>query len=314
MPRFLIRRVALIGITLLIVSVIIFVATEILPGDVASVILGQSATPEDLENLRRDLGLDRPLYVRYLDWITGVLRGDLGVSAVFHWPVFQLVTERLGNSAILAGFGFLVAVPAAVLTGVWAGVHKESLGDRIASILALVGISLPEFVTGVFLIVLFSSTLGLLPASSVILPGTSPFTRPQILVMPALTLTGVLFAYIMRMTRENVIAVMESNYVRTAVLKGLPMRRIVIRHVVPNAMLPTITVIASSIGWMFGGLIIVESVFSYAGLGRLMMDAVTNRDVPLLQALALLSAATYSFCNLVADLCYAALNPRVRLG
>ncbi len=173
-------------------------------------------------------------------------------------------------------------------------------------------ISLPEFVTAVLLIVIFSSTLGVLPSSSIILPGTSPLTRPEILVLPALTLTGVLFAYIMRMTRANVIEVMQSNYTRTAILKGLPMRRVLFRHVVPNAMLPTISVIAANIGWMLGGLIIVENVFAYPGLGRLVLEATQSRDVPLLQSVTLLIAATFAFSNLAADLCYAALNPRIR--
>jgi peptide/nickel transport system permease protein len=177
-----------------------------------------------------------------------------------------------------------------------------------------VAISLPEFVTGVLLIVIFSSTLDLFPSSSIVLPGTSPLSRPEILVLPTLTLTGVLFAYIMRMTRANVIEVLQSNYVRTAILKGLPMRRIIFRHVLPNAMLPTISIIAMNFGWMLGGLIIVENVFAYPGLGQQLLTSITTRDVPLLQALALLIAATYALSNLVADVSYALLNPRIRLA
>ena len=182
------------------------------------------------------------------------------------------------------------------------------------SVTSLVGISLPEFVTGVLLIVIFSSTLDLLPSTSIILPGTNPLTRPQILVLPTLTLTGVLFAYVMRMTRANVIEVMQTTYVRTAILKGLPKRRVIFRHVLPNAMLPTITIIAQNIGWMLGGLIIVEHVFAYPGLGQLVLSSIQTRDVPLLQALAILIAATYAMSNLVADLSYAALDPRIRVA
>ncbi|MFC1897526.1 ABC transporter permease [Chloroflexota bacterium] len=192
--------------------------------------------------------------------------------------------------------------------------RSNSVGDQLVSAASLVGISLPEFVTGVLLIVIFASTFHVLPSSSVILPGTNPLTRPSILILPTLTLTGVLFAYIMRMTRANVIDVMQTNYVRTAVLKGLPMRRIIFRHVIPNAMLPTISVIAVNIGWMVGGLIIVENVFAYPGLGRLLLVAIQSRDVPLLQALALLIAVTYSVSNLLADLSYGLLNPRIRIS
>lgn len=182
------------------------------------------------------------------------------------------------------------------------------------STVSMVAISLPEFVTGMILIIIFSSTLSLLPSSSIILPGTTPLTRPQILLMPALTLTGVLFGYIMRMTRANVIEVMQSNYIRTAILKGLPMGRVIYRHAVPNAMLPTISIIASSIGWLLGGLIVVEVVFAYPGLGRLLLDAISTRDLPLLQVVTLIIAVTYTLSNLVADLSYAALDRRVRLS
>ena len=305
-------RLGLIAVTLLVVSLAIFYVTELLPGDVAKMILRQGATEENLAVVRKDLGLDRPAAERYLDWVGNAVQGDLGDSYVQKRPVTDIVKPRLKNSAILAVFAFLMAVPTAVLVGIWAGVRKDSWGDRLVSIGSLVAISLPEFVTGVLLIVIFSSTFQILPSSSIILPGTSPLTRPEILVLPALTLTGVLFAYIMRMTRANVIEVMESNYVRTAILKGLPMRRVLLRHVLPNAMLPTISVIGTNIGWMFGGLIIVESVFAYPGLGRLVLTSITTRDVPLLQSVTLLIAATYAFSNLLADLSYAVLNPKIR--
>ena len=250
----------------------------------------------------------------YGEWISGVVQGDFGESLRLRRPISDIVRDRLGNSIILAAFSFLIAVPVAVLAGIWAGVRRDSLGDRMLSSAGMLLIAVPEFVTGMLLVVLLSSTFHLLPSSSIILPGTTPLTRPEILVMPALTLMGVLFAYIMRMTRASVIEVMQSNYVRTAILKGLPMRRVVLRHVVPNAMLPTISVIAANIGWMLGGLIIVEVVFSYAGLGRLVLDAISTRDIPLLQAVTIIIAATYTVSNLLADLSYGLLNPRVRLA
>ena len=314
MLRFLVVRLSLIVLTLLVVSMAIFTVTEVLPGDVAWHILGQGATPENLEVVREKLDLNRPAHIRYLSWIGNALQGDLGDSYVQNRPVVDVVKSRLFNSAILAVFAFLVAIPTAVVTGVWAGVRRDSVGDQIVSTASLVGISLPEFVTGVLLMVIFASTLHWLPSSSVVLPGTNPLTRPAILVLPTLTLTGVLFAYIMRMTRANVIEEMQANYVRTAVLKGLPMRRIIFRHVIPNAMLPTISVIAVNVGWMFGGLIIVENVFAYPGLGRLLLVSIQSRDVPLLQAVALLIAVTYSLSNLLADLSYGILNPRIRVS
>ncbi|MEX1022350.1 MAG: ABC transporter permease [Dehalococcoidia bacterium] len=312
MIRFLAIRLGLIGVTLGVISVAIFAVTEVLPGDVAAQILGQGATAENLESVRQQLNLDRPAAVRYLDWMGGTVRGDLGESLVQRRPITDILGSRIGNSVILASFTFLVAIPAAVAAGVWAGVRRNTLGDRVVSVGSLIAISLPEFVTGVLLIIIFSSTLGWLPSSSLVEAGTNPLTRPAILVMPVLTLTGVLFAYIMRMTRANVIEVLEANYVRSAILKGLPMRRVILRHVVPNAMLPTISVIMMNIGWLLGGLIIVENVFSYPGVGRLLLTSITTRDVPLLQTIALMIAAVYAFSNLFADLAYAWLNPRIR--
>lgn len=314
MARFFIVRISLILVTLLFVSAAIFAMTEVLSGDAATAALGQGKTDENVEALRKKLGLDDPPHVRYLSWLGGVVQGDLGESLRDGQPVGGLVRARLANSLLLAVFAFVVGVPAAVAVGIWTAVKKDSFIDRLFSVASLVAISLPEFVTGVVLIIIFSTTLGLLPSSSLIQPGTSPLSRPEILVLPSLTLMGVLFAYIMRMTRANVIEELDTDYVRTATLKGLSYRRVVFRHAVPNAMLPTISVITINIGWMLGGLIIVESVFAYPGLGRLLLTSIKTRDVPLLQALALLLATAYAISNLIADLSYAALNPRVRLN
>lgn len=296
------------------VSLVIFSATEFLPGDAASTLLGQQATPSSLENLRRKMGLDRHPVVRYLDWIGGAVRGDLGVSPRSGVSITSMIKRGLPNSALLAVAAFLVAVPASVAAGAVVGVRPDTKLDRILSQGSLLTISLPEFVTGVLLMLLFASTLGWLPSSSIMLPGENVWSRPEVLVLPILTITGALFAYIMRMARANVIEVMNSPYVRTAILKGLPMRKVVIRHVLPNAMLPTITVIANNVGWMFGGLIIVESVFAYPGVGRLLLMAINTRDVRLLQSTALVIASVYAFSNLAADLLYGILNPRIRLA
>ena len=293
MLRFFVARLTLIVVTLLVVSVAIFAIVAALPGDAAHAKLGQGATAKNLKLLRAEMGLDKPHHERYLIWIGGVLQGDFGTSLISGEPLSKTLPRRIKHSLYLAVFALMLGIPAAIIAGVYAGVRPNSLLDRIVSMTSLVGLSMPEFVTGVLLMYVLSSTFHLLPSASLILPGTSPLTRPEILVMPALTLTGVLFAYIMRMTRANVMEVMETNYVRTAILKGLPMRRVIIRHVLPNAMLPTITVIAMNFGWMLGGLIIVENVFAYPGLGQLLLRSITTRDVVMLESLALIVARTY---------------------
>lgn len=312
MLRFITVRLGLIIITLLVVSVVIFGVTEMLPGDAAEIILGRNATERNLEVKREELGLNRSVPVRYGDWVWGALQGDFGESLIQKRPVTEIIGHRFLPSIYLAVFAFAVAVPPAVLIGIWAGVRPNSIGDRVVSAIGMVGISLPEFVTGLLLIVIFSSELGWLPITSSIPRGESPLTNPEILVLPTLTLTGVVFAYIMRMTRANVMEVMESNYVRTAVLKGLPMRKVIFRHAVPNSMLPTISIVAAMSGWLLAGLIIVENVFSYPGLGQLLLHSIQSRDVPLLQALTLIIAVTYTVSNLLADLSYSFLDPRIR--
>ena len=314
MLRFLVMRITLILLTLVVVSLAIFGVTEVLPGDVAEAVLGKSRTPGALETLREQMGLDQPPWKRYLSWVGGVFQGDLGTSLVQDRPVTEILKSRLQNSLVLAIAAFCIAVPSAILVGVWAGVRRGSVGDHTVSVLSLVAISLPEFVTGFILIVILSSTLGWLPSSSIVLPGTSPLARPEILIMPVLTMTAVLFGYIMRMTRANIIEALETNYVRTAILKGLPRWQVIWRHAVPNAMLPTISVVSINVGWMLGGLIIVESVFGYPGLGLTLINAINRRDLPVLQAVALLVAGTYAVSNLVADLMYVWLNPRIRIS
>lgn len=314
MARFLVVRLSLIVVTLLAVSVAIFALIEAVPGDAASVMQGQQATPDSLRNLRAQMGLDRPPHIRYLDWIWDAMRGDLGQSAKSNASISEIMGDRLRNSALLAVLAFVIAVPLGLVMGVWVGTRADTKMDRFLTMGGLVTISLPEFVTGVVMILILSSTLGWLPSSSIMMPGESIIGNPKVLIMPVLTVTGALFAYIMRMARANVIEVMESNYVRTAILKGLPMRTVVVRHVLRNAMLPTITVIANNVGWMFGGLIIIENLFAYPGMGSLLIQAIDTRDIRMLQSTALVIASVYAFSNLAADLAYGALNPRVRLS
>jgi peptide/nickel transport system permease protein len=309
---FLIRRLALMGFTLLVISIAIFGITQLLPGDVATSILGNQATPEDLATLREQLGLNRPVVERYLDWLGGIAHGDWGTSLALGTPVGPLLMERLGKSVILAAGAIAIGVPLAIALGIGAGLTHGRVSDYLITVGTLVAVSLPEFVTGSALIVVFASWLHLLPPSSLVAPGAGALETLRGLVLPCLTLTLVMLAHTARMTRVSMIEVLDSSYIRTAVLKGLPWREVILRHALRNALLPTITVIAMNIGWLIGGLVVVESVFGYPGLGRLLIDAIRNRDVPLIQAIALLVAAIYAFSNLAADLLYARLDPRIR--
>ncbi len=292
MAEFLLRRLALMAFTLLVVSIAIFAVTQLLPGDVAVSILGQQATPEDLATLRERLGLNQPAHVRYARWLGGILQGDWGRSLRLDVPVGPLILQRLERSLVLAGLAMLLGVPLSIALGVVAGVYRDRLPDHLASVTTLVAVSLPEFVTGAILIVVFASWLRLLPPSSLIEPGASPLQSLKYLVLPTVALTLVMLAHTARMTRASVGEARDSNYVRTAILKGLPWGQVIVRHVLRNALLPAITVVAMNVGWLIGGLIVVESVFGYPGLGRLLVDAIESRDVPLLQAITLLVAGT----------------------
>jgi peptide/nickel transport system permease protein len=310
--QFIIRRLAFMALTLFIVSIVIFAVTEVLPGDAAQSILGTQATEESLAALRERLNLDQPAYIRYVDWLFNAVQGDFGTSLRMNVPVLPLLMERLGNSLALAGLALLISVPLAITLGVLAGLRRGKPEDHTITVGTLAGVSMPEFVVGVVLILIFSSTLSLLPSSSLMEPDENPFSNPAILVLPSITLLAVTLAHTTRMTRASMISVMQSDYVRTAILKGLPWRRVVVRHALPNALLPTITIVAINIGWMIGGLIVVETVFSYPGLGQLIINAITNRDVPLMQGVALLVTFIYAFANLIADVLYTLLNPKIR--
>jgi peptide/nickel transport system permease protein len=300
------------AVTLFVVSIVIFAVTELLPGDVAVMILGSEATDETLAALRTQLGLDKPAPARYVDWLSGAARGDFGESLRMRTDVGPLVLERLKNSLALAGIALVIGVPLALGLGIIAGLRKDRPADKAITITTLLGISVPEFVIGSVLIMIFASIWPILPATSMIDPTGNPLENVKFLILPAITLVFVTLAHTARMTRSSVVRVMRTDYVRTATLKGMPRGRIIMRHVLPNALLPSITVIALNIGWMIGGLIVVETVFAYPGLGQLMIFAVTNRDVPLVQAVALLVALIYALANLGADLLYAVLNPRIR--
>jgi peptide/nickel transport system permease protein len=301
-------------LTLLVSSLIIFALTQLLPGDVARLILGRDARPEALEALRSELGLNDPAPVQYGRWLGGFIMGDWGTSFSSGNPEIRpLVVERMGNSLRLALMTLLVSVPLSILLGVLAGLRENSLLDTVISLFSLSVVGLPEFVTGLVLINVFALGLGWLPASSSVTPGDTFGEWIRQLILPALTATFVLLGYISRLTRAGVVDELKKPYVRTATLKGLPRRTVIFKHVLRNALLPTITVIAISFGWLIGGLIVIENVFGFPGLGRLMVEAVELKDIPRIQASVMVIVFFFAFANLIADLIYAMLNPRIRL-
>jgi len=313
MGRFLLRRLGFLLLTMVFTSLLIFLITQALPGDVARILLGREASQQALDQLRSQLGLDRSLPVQYLSWLGDFVRGDWGTSFSTGQSVRALVLVRLGNSLELAGLTLVIAVPTAVTLGVVAALYEESWIDTLISLASLSVVGLPEFITGLVLIQIFSFRLGWLPANSSIAPDTGFIAALPSLVLPALTATLVLLAYVARLTRASMLVELGRPYVRTAVLKGVRWRRVVVAHVLRNALLPTITVVAISFGWLISGLIVVENVFNYPGLGRLLTFAIARRDIPLIQAIALVAVLGFALANLLADILYAAFNPRITL-
>ncbi len=314
MTTYVLRRLAFLGLTLVVTSLVIFIITQLLPGDVARVVLGREAGEEALAVFRETHGLNEPLPVQYGRWLANFATGEWGTSLSTRSEIYPLVMERLKNSLLLAGITMLIAVPSATILGVLAGLHEDKPADSMISIASLAVVGLPEFVTGLILIQIFSRWLGWLPANSSIEPAATFAEKLPMLILPAMTATLVLLAYIIRLTRAGVIEELSQPYVRTATLKGLPRQTIIIKHVMRNALLPTITIVAISFGWLIGGLIVIENVFNYPGLGRLLTFAIDRRDLPLIQAIAMITVVGFGLANLVADLIYAWLNPRIRLS
>ena len=301
-----------IGIfTLFVISIIIFLAISLLPGDIAEQVLGQSATPETVAAFRRELGLDQPLAARYLDWIAGVVRGDFGQSLANGRPVADLLGARLGNTLFLAAYAAVISVPLAVLLGLLAALWRGGWFDRIANVTTLTAISFPEFFVAYILMFWLSVRMGWLP--SIADPGAAPDLGERLIrtFLPAVTLVLVVTAHMMRMTRAAVVNVLGAPYITMARLKGASRWRIITRHALPNALAPIINVIALNIAWLITGVVIVEVVFVYPGLGQLMVDSVSNRDMPVVQACALIFAAVYILLNLLADVLAIATNPRL---
>jgi peptide/nickel transport system permease protein len=314
MGRFILRRVLLSIITLLILSVIVFACAQVLPGDVGRSILGPFADQKSVDALNEELGANDPLPVQYWDWISGVVTGDMGESRAFRRPVEDVIGPAIVNSAKLALLAFIIVVPLAIAGGVWAALKEGSLRDRFVSIGGLSATAVPDFVWAVLLIIIFALTLDLFPSTATAPPGSGFFDQLWYLILPSLCLVFVLFGYIARMARAGTIESLDADYTRTAMIKGLPQKTVVSRHVLRNSLLPTIAVVATQLGYLIGGLVVIELIFNYNGLGQALWEAARQNDFPMLQSGILIVGVVYLVATLVADIAYSVLNPRVRLG
>jgi peptide/nickel transport system permease protein len=311
---FIIRRLLLGILVLIMVSILVFLATQALPGDPARAILGRSATPASLAALRRQLHLDQPVLTQYWTWVTGLLHGNLGTSLAAQEPVTTLLSPKLVNSAVLVAIAAVLSIPVSIAIGAWAALKREKIFDTTSSNLLLVLAALPEFVVAVVLVILFATTVfkGVLPAISTVPPGSRPWDDWAALVLPTLTLVLAVAPYVARIMRASMIEVLESDYVEMARLKGLPERTVLVRHALPNALGPVFQVIALNLAYLAGGIIVVEYVFNYTGIGSALREAVVNHDLPVVQALAMLIAAVYVILNLLADVATILVTPKLR--
>lgn len=313
MTRFLVRRLVLMVVTLLVVSIVIFLLAQIVPGDVGRTILGPYATPDQVAALDHKLGYDKPILVRYLSWLGHFVTGQWGDSTLLQEPVGDLLGDRLLNSLQLAAVAIVLIVPFSIGMGVAAGLREGTKFDRVVTTLGLSLTAIPEFVSGVVLLVIFAASLRWFPVSAAFPSSAGPIERLHHLLLPSIPLMFVLFGYIARMARAGTIGVVEAPYYRTAVLKGLPRREVVRNHVLRNALPPTITVVGLQVGYLAGGLVVIETLFNYQGVGKLLLDSAVGHDVPVLETTALLIAVMIMVANLLADLSYGLLNPRIRL-
>ena len=312
MARFLLTRLGLAAITLFLLSVFVFVGANLLPGNVARRKLGNLADQSAVDQLNHQLGTDKPILVQYWNWISGLLHGDLGTSLSYNRPVSELIGPALTHSLKLAAFAFVMVVPLAILGGVFAALKRDRLADRIITVGGLSLAVVPEFVTGIMLILVFGLWLDLFPVSANAPDGSSFPTKLDSLCRPAVALALGLFGYIARITRAGTIEALDADYTRTAALKGLPPRVVIRRHVLRNSLLPTIAVVATQTGYLIGGLVVIETLFNYPGMGRLIFTAANDKDFPLLASSVLLVGIVFLVATLLADLAYSLLNPRIR--
>ncbi len=308
------RRLGLALLTLALLSVVVFAGAQVLPGDVGRAILGPLADPDAVAAINHEVGADRPAVETYLTWIGHFLLGDMGRSYTFRTPVAPFVGTALLNSLKLAAVAFVIVVPLSIGAGVYAAMRAGRWQDRAISVASLSLTVVPEFVSSIALILVLGIWLRWLPISAATRPGTPALEQLRHLILPALPLVIVLFGYIARMARAGTLEALDSDYARTAVLKGLPQRTVIVRHVLGNALLPTITVVAAQVGYMIGGLVVVESLFRYQGIGSLILNAARGKDFPMLEAGILAVGAIFVATTLVADSLYTVLNPRLREG
>lgn len=314
LKRFL-KRLGFMFMTMVVMSFLIFFLVEIMPGDVAQTVLGQSATDEAVSALRESMGLDRPFMIRYFDWAGSFISGDLGESLYMRGvQINTIFWRKIGHSVTLALTALVFYVPLSIFMGVLAGMKSGKPTDNVISLLGLGTMALPEFVSGIILITIFSVKLKILPIASIIPIGESLWGNLDILVLPAFSITFVMFGYVSRMQRSSMISVLNSDYIRAATLKGMPRGYVIFRHALKNALLPTITIIGMNMGWLFGGLIVVETLFGFPGLGSLTMSAIKTRDVPLIEACVLFITFIFVFSTFITDMVYAFLNPRIRFN
>ena len=311
---YLLRRIGLMAYTLAIVSILVFAITQILPADAAVMMLGESATPEALAGLRERLGLNDPAWLQYVHWLGAVLHGDFGTSLRTGLPVAGMMTEALSRSLLLAGLAIGLMLLVAMPLGIVAALRRGRFADVLVSFVSYIGASLPEFVIATLVILLLADWLQLLPATGYV-PLTEDFWRGlRHLAMPVLTVSIILVAHVARMVRSELVDVLHSDYVRAARLKGLSPRSVLFKHALRNALLPTITIVALDVGYLLGGIIVVEEIFALPGIGRQLIVAIQSRDLPAIQAGALIMAATYCIVNFIADMAYAWLDKRIQYG
>jgi peptide/nickel transport system permease protein len=310
--RLISQRLALAVGTLFVVSMLVFLFTTVLPGDIAERVLGRESTAQQREIFNDHLHLDQPVWQRYGSWAGGVVRGDLGTSLVNDETVTSTISSSARNTLFLAVFAFVLYLPVTLILATLAALFRGKLPDGVISLFTLIGLSLPEFVLGTLLIFTFAVQLSWAPALSIVNPGDSLATRLHVTVLPAITLMVAMAVYAIRMLRDNLIEVLDSEFVRMATLKGVPRWRVVLRHALPNAIGPALNVTALNLTYLIGGVVVVEEVFSYPGLGKLLVDSISVRDVPVVEAVALIASAVYILANLVADVLAILSNPRLR--
>ncbi|HEY8677028.1 MAG TPA: ABC transporter permease [Candidatus Dormibacteraeota bacterium] len=312
MARFLLRRFALAVVTLFVLSILVFAASQLLPGDIGRNVLGPFASSHDVQALNHELGVDRPIYVQYGDWIWRLAHANLGMSLEYKVPVASLLGPSLINSLKLATVAFLLVVPLSIIGGVFAALRRGHLPDRVITLTGLSLTAVPEFISAIMLILIFGLLLNWLPVTAASPPESDVITQVKYLLLPGMALVMVLFGYIARMARAGTIEALDSDYTRTAYLKGLDTRTVISRHVLRNSLLPTIAVIATQMGYLIGGLVVIEKLFNYNGIGQRIYTAALNKDFTMLQSGVLVVGLVYLTATLIADVLYSLLNPRIR--